>query len=214
MPLAFRAAANVCFLLLWPAHTSPSISSLFCLKILLLVLLILVVLFLHLLQTALSHLSPRRRYNVADLLGGHWFSTVETGLCPPGQRPGQQQQQQADGRVGGRGGGGGEEGGGGGGGGGDAALLSSDAAPAAAACTWRVAQVVKKVSRNCHVSARSLQPPGYFLPLVVPASAFHHSISFHRKNRCGMGGARLPSRPLHHSNQALARSGGLGTAAA
>ena len=44
------------------------------------------------------------RYNVADLLGGHWYSTPETGLCG---RPG-------------------------------------------SPCTWRVAEVVKKVSRTCH----------------------------------------------------------------
>ena len=45
------------------------------------------------------------RYNIADLLGGHWYSTVESGLC------------------GGK---------------------------TATACTWRVAEVVKKVSRTCH----------------------------------------------------------------
>ena len=45
------------------------------------------------------------RYNVADLLGGHWYSTPSTGLCDSKH---------------------------------------------ALACTWRVAEVVKKVSRACH----------------------------------------------------------------
>lgn len=45
------------------------------------------------------------RYNVADLLGGHWYSTPSTGLC-----------------------------------------ANTDSL----ACTWRVVEVVKKISRSCH----------------------------------------------------------------
>ena len=45
------------------------------------------------------------RYNVADLLGGHWYSTPSTGLC-----------------------------------------THKDSLR----CTWRVVEVIKKVSRSCH----------------------------------------------------------------
>ena len=54
------------------------------------------------------------RYNVADLVGGHWYSTPSSGLC------GGPHASTVDGKK---------------------------------ECTWRVAEVTKKVSRSCHDAA-------------------------------------------------------------